>query len=239
MDTSPLLLLHITAGGFGLASGFAALFARKGDWLHRKAGSMFFIAMLAMAASGAVMGALGQVMVNVVAGSLTCYLVATAWVTVIRKEGEIGRFESYALIAALLVSAGAWGWGMEAAASPTGNKDGIPAGVYYFLGSISAAAAIFDVTVILRRGISGAQRIARHLWRMSFALLIALLSFFLGQAKFIPAWAREANLNLIPLIVIAIALIYWLGRVLLTSWAKQRGDDSYAVAVARAQASDQ
>jgi hypothetical protein len=232
MDTSPLLFLHITAGAFGLASGFTALFVRKGERLHRLAGNVFFIAMLAMAATGAIMGALGSVAVNVVAGSITCYLVATSWVTVIRKEGEIGRFETYALFAALLISAGAWFWGMEAAASPTGNKDGIPAAVYYFFGTISAAAAVFDLTVILRRGLSGAQRIARHLWRMSFALLIASLSFFLGQAKFLPAWAREANLNMIPMIVVVLIMVYWLGRVLLTSWAKRQGEGAYSVAVA-------
>lgn len=231
MNTAALLDFHITAGAFGLASGFAALFARKGDWLHRKAGSVFFVAMLAMAASGAIMGALGQVVVNVLAGSITFYLVATAWVTVIRKEGEIGRFESAALVAAVVISAGGWMWGLEAAANPRGLKDGIPYAVYYFFGTTSAVAALLDVSVILRGGLSGAQRIARHLWRMSFALLIASLSFFLGQAKFFPAWAREANLNMIPLIVIVLLMLFWLGRVLLTSWVK-KSNSGYALATA-------
>jgi hypothetical protein len=42
-------ILHIGGGTIGLASGLVAQFARKGGYLHRKAGNVFFVSMLVMA----------------------------------------------------------------------------------------------------------------------------------------------------------------------------------------------
>jgi hypothetical protein len=55
---------------------------------------------------------------------------------------------------------------VEAANSSTGAKDGIPAGMYFFLGSVALLSAAADVPMLWHGGVSGAQRIARHLWRM-------------------------------------------------------------------------
>jgi hypothetical protein len=65
-----------------------------------------------------------------------------------------------------------------------------------------------------RSGIpAGARKIARHLWRMCFALFVAAGSFFLGQADEIPAplriWPILFVLALTPLVL----LLYWMWRV--------------------------
>jgi hypothetical protein len=44
-------------------------------------------------------------------------------------------------------------------------------------------AAGGDVRMLLRGGVVGSTRIARHLWRMCFGLFIATGSFFLGPAN--------------------------------------------------------
>ena len=78
--------------------------------------------------------------------------------------------------------------------------------------------------MMLAGGLQGAQRIARHLWRMCFSLFIASGSFFLGQAKVIPKPIRIfpvlALLALLPLVL----LLYWLVRVRFTKWYRRRAD---------------
>jgi hypothetical protein len=48
----------------------------------------------------------------------------------------------------------------------------------YGFTSVLAIAAMGDAKVVLSGGISGAPRIARHLWRMCLGLTLALGSFF-------------------------------------------------------------
>jgi hypothetical protein len=227
MSLAVPLVFHITAGGFGLVSGGTALIARKGALLHRTAGNVFFISMLLMSASGAFLAVVTPAApaLNVIVSAVTFYLVSTSWVTILRKEGETGAFEVVAFLAALAVSAGSMIVGLAAAKSVTGSVDGIPAFLFYFFGSVAAFAAILDLKVIVRRGVSGAQRIARHLWRMCFALLLAALAFFIGQgAKVFPQAVRETGITFVPLIVVAVLMVFWLLRVLLTNWFS-RGHD--------------
>jgi hypothetical protein len=53
-----------------------------------------------------------------------------------------------------------------AARSPTGELDYIPPTPYLIAASFAGFVAVLDLKVISQRGISGAQRIARNLWRM-------------------------------------------------------------------------
>ncbi len=61
---------------------------------------------------------------------------------------------------------------------------------------------------------------------MTFAMLIATASFFIGQAKFIPAAIIDTNLHLVPPILVIALLLFWAARVLLTNWAKQEPEAS-------------
>jgi hypothetical protein len=53
----------------------------------------------------------------------------------------------------------------------------------FFMGSVMLLAAAGDVRMVVRGGVFGAKRIARHLWRMCFGLFIAAGSFFLGPSN--------------------------------------------------------
>ena len=87
MDTySPLLWVHIIAGGVGLSSGFLALFAPKGRPVHRASGNLFFVSMLIMAVSGGHIAFNASVMITVIAACTTFYFVSTSWLTVMRAE---------------------------------------------------------------------------------------------------------------------------------------------------------
>jgi hypothetical protein len=222
---SALTVVHITGGSLAIFSGFVALFAQKGAWLHRTAGNVFFISMLVMSS---VASYLAVRRMEQLVGILTFYLVATAWATVLRKEGRSGRFEVGALA---VVAAVAVGYFTHAMAVQAGLNDTYPAEMYFAFGSIAALAALLDVTAIARGGVSGAQRIARHLWRMSFAMFIATGSYFLGQPKFVPAVLRETNLNLVPVILVIVLFLFWLVRVLFTRWyAKGESEPSHNMA---------
>jgi len=118
---------------------------------------------------------------NVLFGVFTLYLVATAWLTVRRKEGDVGPLEWGLLVVGLAEGAGFFILGWETAHSATGSVDGYPAAFFIF-GSDALLCATGDVRMLVRRGISGAPRMARHLWRMCFALFIAVGSFFLGTS---------------------------------------------------------
>jgi hypothetical protein len=67
--------------------------------------------------------------------------------------------------------------------------------------------------MILRGGISGAQRIARHLWRMCFALFFAAAFFFLGQQQVLPKVIRGSPFLVVLALAPLILMIFWLFRV--------------------------
>ena len=210
---SPLLFLHIIAGTLGMLSGLVAVFLRKGSRQHGLAGNVFVISMLVLSASGAYLAVMKSQPGNVLGGTLTFYLVATAWMTARRRNGETGFFDWGALLVVLAVGATQVTYGLEAATSQTGLKYGYPPWPYFFMGSVALLAATGDVRMLLRRGISGTPRIARHLWRMCFALFIAASSIFLARQQVFPALLRRSGvlslLSFLPLIL----MIFWLLRV--------------------------
>ena len=208
-----ILTLHIAAGSVGIGSGFTALLARKGEKLHRRAGTIFFVSMLVMSGIGAAMAAQRPDRISTVAGILTFYLVATAWATVRRTENRIGRFEPIAFLVASGIAIIGATIGVIGASSASGRVDGLPYQPAIGFAAIAAIAAISDLRMIRRGGIAGAPRIARHVWRMCVALLIATLSFFLGQQKVMPVYMRGSPLLFVPEIAVLALMIFWLFRV--------------------------
>jgi uncharacterized membrane protein len=233
MQLSPILLLHICAGTIGVLSGFVAVFLRKGSRWHRIIGNVFFIAMLALGASGAYMAVVKSQVPNVLAGVLTCYMVATAWMTARRRECEPGIFDRVALLTVLAVAATESALGFEAIASPTGMKFGYPAGPYFIFGAVALLAATGDVRMLVRRGISGTQRTARHLWRMCVALFIASGSVFLARAHLFPSLLQKTG-TLVLLSFLPLALmVFWLIRIRIARPSSKRtvprGTDGYSL----------
>jgi hypothetical protein len=220
---SPLLFLHIIAGTLGMLSGFVAVFLRKGSGQHGRAGNVFVIAMLCLSASGVYLAIMKSQPGNILGGTLTFYLVATAWMTARRRDGQTAILDWGALLVVLAVTACQLTFGLEAARSQTGLKYGYPPGPYFFMGSVAVLATVGDVRMLVRRGISGTQRIARHLWRMCFALFIAAASIFLARQQIFPAFLRKTGVLFLLSVLPLILMIFWMFRVRFATAYKRRG----------------
>jgi uncharacterized membrane protein len=225
-----LVILHISGGLVGLLAGAAAMTFRKGSGRHALAGDVFVIAMAAMAGTGAFMGFWNHLALvprqlgNVFNGILTLYLVLTGWMTARRGDGKTGTFDWLAFLAAFAVGTGMMVCGFKALNDPTGSIDGYPAGIYLFFGSVALLSGAGDIRMLVRGEIAGTQRIVRHLWRMSFALLIAAFSFFLGQQVFPASW-RGAPVWYVPPVAVLVFMIFWLVRA---RFASPRRPNSFA-----------
>ena len=139
MTYTPGLLVHIIGGIAGVFSGSTALVARKGSALHRAAGNVFVVSMMSMAAGGAYLAILKSQHVNTLMGILTIYLVASAWVTVRRREGQIGLMELALLAMVLSDAATGFLFGMEAVNHP---RHGNPPGAYWIFLIIAGLFAV-------------------------------------------------------------------------------------------------
>jgi len=214
MAADPIItFIHIGAGTVALLSGAAALIARKGSRPHRQAGNAFFVSMLVMSALGAYLAWIKPDMGTAIMGLLTFYVVTTAWMTVIRKEGQSGRFEIVTMFVGLAIAAAALASGLEAASNVRGVKHGYPAGFYFVVSGVAALLALGDLRVFIRRGIAGVQRLRRHLWRMCFALFIAAGSLFLGQPMVFPEPVRGTAVLFAPVLLVIGTMVFWLIRV--------------------------
>jgi hypothetical protein len=218
-----LLHLHIGGGAVGLVSGTAALVLRKGGRAHRLAGDVFLASMLIMAGIGASVAPFLPERVSILGGLMTFYLVATAWLTVWRPAGTVGRLDAAALAASIGLVVLTAALGGMAATDPTGTLDGQPWQAFVLFGVMAPLAAIGDLRLLLRRGIAGAQRIARHLWRMCTALFIAAASYFLGQPDFVPEPMRGTAWVFVAPLATLLVMGYWLVRV---RWRRPAGRHS-------------
>jgi uncharacterized membrane protein len=213
-----LLPIHIVAGAIGIVAGFVALCVVKGAALHRKSGMVFVYAMLTMALLGATLAAIRHAApgANIPVALLTAYLVVPVFTTVRPPRERSRRLDIGLMLVALAVSLTLYIFGLEAFASPTGKLYGMPPVPFFIFGSIGLLATGGDLRLIASGGVHilrGAPRLARHLWRMSFALLIAAFSFFLGQAKVMPKPIRIFPLLAVPPLVVLATMLYWLWRV--------------------------
>jgi hypothetical protein len=216
MTTMHLILryAHISAGLMALVSGTAAMTFSKGSYMHRRAGNAFFVSILILASIGIVLSLKDTPnMGNIMGGTTALYMVATAWATVIRPPGQIGRFEVGAAIAGLVVVIGATTFGVLAEMSPKGLFSGYPSLMYFIFAGVIALATALDFRMIARGGLTGAARTTRHLWRMSLAFFMATASFFFGQPAFVPHFLRETGLYIVAGLLPLGLMLYWVVRV--------------------------
>jgi hypothetical protein len=91
----------------------------------------------------------------------------------------------------------------------------------YGFTAVVVIATILDVKMVLAGGISGAPRIARHLWRMCLALMLATGSFFTNALpRLLPPPMHVSTAFLLPQLLPLGLLIFWMIRVRYTRWFK-------------------
>jgi hypothetical protein len=211
---SVTLLAHIAAGSLALLFGYVALYAGKGGRLHRRSGMLFVYAMLAMSVLGVMIAGVRNVApaLNIPAGVLTFYLVVTALITVRPPAVRARWLGPVLMLLALGVGLSSLTFGLQAVAGG-GMRNGMPAFPFFMFGIIGVLASAGDVRVIHSGALTGASRLARHLWRMCFALFIAALSFFIGQSDEFPAALRIMPVLALPVVAVLLTMLYWLWRV--------------------------
>jgi hypothetical protein len=210
-----LLWLHIGGGTLGMLSGAAALTFRKGGRLHRAAGAVFFVSMFVTYLIGAGVAPFletGQ-RPNFVAGIMALYLLVTGWSAARHRKATAGAAEAAGLVIALAITGTGAMFMQMGAASPTGTIDGSPPQAFILFTVAGALAAVGEANVLVRRGISGVARTARHLWRMCFSLFIASGSFFLGQMQVLPEVLRDSAFPFVAAFLPLGVMIFWLVRV--------------------------
>ena len=215
--------IHAPAGTLVLITAVAAMFATKGSSLHRKAGSCFTASMMVMLVSGITAAYLKDSIDDMMLGAVVMYTVFTAWLTVHHKKNETGLLEVIALI---------WivGFAITAFSISMGWREvEVPAAAYLVWGGLAIACALGDIRNLYLSGLSGTQRIIRHVWRIGFSLVWAALAFTDKIVKMLGANLKsmqEEQLMLIvavPTMLILITVVYWITRVLFFSRGRFSG----------------
>jgi hypothetical protein len=224
-----LLSIHVVAGGLAIVLGAVALLVKKGGTIHRRSGMLFVYAMLVMGATASILEFLKSAAPsNVVAALMSVYFVGTA-LTTVRPASRWTRAINIASLAvalglALLTFVG----GVKGVNSPGLSSGGVPfrtIGVMSFiLAAVLLLSAAGDVR-IMRFGMPrGGPRLARHLWRMCFALFIAAGTFFSIRervAKILPEPLTTGPMRALPILLLFGAMFYWMWRV--NEWPGSRG----------------
>ena len=216
-----LLPIHIAAGALAIILGAVALSVKKGGTTHRRSGLLFVYAMLIMAVSASMLSLLkGRADGNVLAGVLTVYFVGTALTTVRPVSPWTRRIDAVALTVAVVLAAGCAFTGASMVNTPGRDLNGVPnqtAGMMSLIvGVLLVMAAAGDVRIMRFGRPRGGPRLARHLWRMCFALFIAAGSFFSLRervAQILPEPFTSGPMRALPIVLLFGAMFYWLWRV--------------------------
>ncbi len=189
--------------------GAVALVARKGARVHRRSGQLFVCSMLTMGITASVLGPIAN-------GLMPAYFVVTALTTVRPLTAWTRWVNVSALLVAVVLALGSMAKGFTAFGTPGRTLNGVPFFMLFFIGTVMALAAAGDVRVMGSGPLRGGPRLARHLWRMCFALFIAAGSFFSIRArvaKLLPEPFTTPAMRILPIALIFIAMFYWLWRV--------------------------
>jgi hypothetical protein len=160
--------------------------------------------------SGALMDAwkTWSITVNVVAGLMTFYFVTTGLLTVRPRARESRWIDRAAVAFVLTVSMLAFVAGFEM--MRRGRPEAAPSFVFGIVGLLAAAG---DIRALRGRTVQGARRIARHLWRLCFAMWVAAASFFWGPPRRVPEAIRIPALQAAAVLLPIAVMLYWLWRL--------------------------
>jgi hypothetical protein len=163
---------------------------------------------------------------NLLIGTFTIYLIATAWMTVRRPERSCGLAEKIALGVILCLSVP---FAVLSVQLATGSRPFLKSAVpfegpvlvaIYTFTSVMLLAAIGDLRMVLAGGIAGVRRLLRHLWRMCLGLAMAAGSAFTnGLPRLLPADVHvPLALLFVPQLAVLAVLVFWMLRVRFTAW---------------------
>ncbi|MFK8018614.1 MAG: hypothetical protein AB8B86_02500 [Pseudomonadales bacterium] len=219
MKETIVWLIHTPAGTVGLVAAVVALFAVKGAALHLKAGRYFTVSMLIMLIAGFVAATIKESSGDMLLSAVVMYTVFTAWLTAQRKTSETGFLEKAALTWIMAV-------GIAAFILSTSSIEAGTPGIYLFWAGFAVFCAIGDLRNLRRAGLTGVQRVIRHVWRIGFSLVWTALALTDKIIKAQGFNVREMPVDQlfyivgIPTLLILIITMYWIMNILYFSRKK-------------------
>jgi hypothetical protein len=221
MTVSPEGVFHAIAGTIGIITGIIAILTRKGGNTHIVAGRIFVASIVTTAISALWLAIKSEEFGFIGAAALVVYFMLTAWMAVKRPENQSGWFEIGAFLVATAGAVAMYFAWLEARQSPE-LFNGLPILIFAIVATL---CALGDLSVVLRRGLSGKQRIMRHLWRMHLGFFAAVGSFFPGQLEMFPLWIQQIRpiilLFIPPFTVAGIMLIFLVYVIFSNRFAKR------------------
>lgn len=212
-----LMAIHGIVGTGIVISGVIALISTKGSNIHRKSGRFFALSLCVMAAVIVTTAFLASHLVSTLGitfTALACYLVLTSWATVRAPSATLDQFSYVAPIVAGAIGMIALYWGSMAALGYEEVDDDIPVAAYFVFSGLAFLSACGDVATILKGGAVGAQRLARHIWRMCFALYLFTATLFTGPGSVVfSEQIRGSWVFMMPELSVLALSLYWLTRV--------------------------
>lgn len=205
--TEPDMLgdLHFWIGCGAIIAGFAAFASRKGESLHRKAGTLFVVGMGLLALSGLWLSLAREILFTVFLSAISFHALITGWAAARHRSVLCRWISRLAPIASGLVVLGAVAGGLMAGASPDGALNGLPPAAFYFVAFVSALLCGLDVFYALMPAPTLRVRLTRHLWRMGFSFFLATGIFFFGNNHVLPEILRTPWFLALPVL----AVIVW------------------------------
>ena len=199
-------LIHFPTGTVALLTAITAFYYAKGSSRHIRSGRIFTVSMLIMLFSGGIAGWLKRSPDDVLMATLVMYTVFTAWLTVHRRRGETGAMEYLALSYLLLWIV------VTLSIDPTWQRVNDPN--FYIIMPVFAALFAGGDMYNLLRGLGARQRLARHIWRISFSLIWAAMAFGDKIIKMMHSSIEEMPYVLFgPGLFVICLMLYWLHRI--------------------------
>ncbi len=225
-----ILYTHIIGGALGLITGLIASLSKKGAFLHRRAGRVFMVSMLACYAIGAVVAPFlseGQ-RPNFVAAILALYLLVSGIQAARKRTYTASTFNIAGCIISLSIALAGVVFMYMGSHSESGTVDGSPPDAFLLFVIAGTLACIGEVRVLIIKQLSAQGRVYRHLWRMCFSFFIASGSLFSGQPQVFPEWFTASPLPALCSAFPLFVLIYWTIKTLWNAQKKRRRDKQQA-----------
>ena len=200
-------LVHFPTGSLAILAAIAAFYYPKGSLQHKKAGRLFTVTMLIMLISGGIAGALKGSAENVFLAALVSYTVFTAWLTIRHHQPVIGILEYLALTYIII-------FGLAALFANSEWEMVREPGVLTFNAIMAFIFIVGDIRNILLKGMNQTHQLARHVWRISFSLIWAALSFSDKIIKILDSTIDQMPfVAALPACLIVCIMFYWLVRI--------------------------
>ena len=149
---------------------------------------------------------------NLPGGVFSLYLVASGWAAVRRHRTQARLIDAATFGLGCLASGLAVLLAWLAQTSATGLVGGKAMPLFAVFAALSGFAIARDIMAWRRVQLSRVQLLRRHVWRMSTALFFGTGSFFLGQQKVMPDWARGSPVLFVLAFAPLALMLVWLFR---------------------------